>query len=255
MENRFRMVIPLDGAVPESLSAPHFDQAASSARPVRPLTEGEETVVHQRLVNQGAAPVYQPQYAPAPPVVNYVPQYPMPVVAPIRRSKGWGVLIALVVIIAAGLGVAGGYGIANYSSLTKSEPIAAAVALRQRNDQPDPAFTMPPEEIPEDPVELDPDAQVTDPGDGPVLVPGQVPPGRDPEIDDPQLPPVKNPGTVQNDNSGEGRPRRAPNSSDPKNTAKRGNKNSNTSSSPGPIRRTGGEILTRIREIFEGKPQ
>lgn len=255
MENRFRMVIPLDGAVPESLPEPHFDQAASSARPVRPLTEGEETVVQRRPPMAAPASSFQPQYAPAPPVVNYVPQYPMPVVATARRSKGWGVVIALVIILAAGIGLAGGYGIANYSSLTKTEPIAAAVALRQRGDPPDPAFTMPPEEIPEDPVELDPDAQVIDPDDGTVVVPGQAPPGRVPEIDDPPPPPVKRPGTDQNDNSGEGRPRRAPNSNDPKGTANRRNKNPNDNSTSGPGRRTGGDILTRIREIFEGKPQ
>lgn len=254
MENRFRLVIPLDGAVPESLPAPHFDQAAGSARPVRPITESEETIVQQRPQMPAPTPVYQPQFGQSPPVVNYVPQYAMPVVAPARRSKGWGVVIALVVIVAAGGGVAGGYGIANYSSLTKTEPIATAVALRQRSDPPDPEFTMPPEEIPVDPEDLDPEAQVTDPGDGPVVVPGQVPPGRIPEINDP-TPPVKQPGADQNDNSGEGRPRRAPNSNDPKNTANRRNKNANDNSSSGPVRRTGGDILTRIREIFEGKPQ
>jgi hypothetical protein len=253
MQMRTRFIIPVEGAAADPPPTPQFDSVtANSARPVRPIVESEETQVARRPA-EPPAPVDSPAPYQAPPLVMYSPQT---IPAAVRRRSPWrAVLITFLIVGAVGIGLAGGYGYAHYSELTTPEPIAAAAELRERTSQPDPAFTMPPEETVDEPVVFDPNADRNDPD---ADNPDDLPPGQPPRVTrDPGAtvsPPRDNQRYPADDPEGT-RQRRV----DPENdqrTANRRHKNStSTEETTGQrIRRTGNGIADRIRQIFEGKP-
>lgn len=258
MELRTRLVIHTDGSDPEPLPAPHFDSAAAiSARPVRPITENEETVVRHRPI-QPAQPAYpSPEYyTPAPYAYQTAAAYP-----PKGRSAWRSVLVFFLISGAIGFGLAIGYGISHYRELHAAQPIVAASAFRERASEPELEFTLPPEEEPGE-VDLDDadaDAEVTIPIDIPVdneePAPTRAPRvtrGTNPSVPS-QSPPIDSPDDPNRgvDSSGDVRQRRVP-GADPRKPSNTRSAKTNPDSSR-EIRRTRDGIITRIRQIFEGK--
>jgi hypothetical protein len=265
MELRTRLVIPTDGSKREPLPSPQFDSAAAnSARPVRPITESEETVVRQR-------PVYpSPPAYPTPPVYP-APSYYVPTPAPYayqtagapyapkKRSAWRSFLVAILITGAVGFGLTLGYGVAHFSEYRSVQPIVAAAAFRDRESLPDPEFTLPPEEEPED-IDLEgtgaevsvPDEPPVDDEDAPMPVrePRRTrgtDPGNQPQTR--PLEPARDPDQPS-DNSGDVRQRRAQQSDPRKNPSDRNQQPQPRAQN----RRSRNSIITRIREIFEGKP-
>jgi hypothetical protein len=243
MELRRRIIIPTDGSIPDPLPTPHFDSdAAISARPVRPIGYAEETTVDPRL----AAPL------------GYV-------ACPKKRSRIWPVVIVLLIFLAGGGGLAGGYGIAHYGTPATPEPILAAATIHTDDAGPEMVFTAPPdEEVAAETDPADPDAEPVDgegqpDGGGVELDPDGFPRGpSEPRNGPPTTPPNRRMPTVSappDDEIENSRPRRAPEDGQRNTTARRrDNSSRDDSTTSGQIRRAGRGMVSRIREIFEGKP-
>lgn len=225
MELRRRIVINTDGSIPE----PHFDDdAAHSARPVRPLAYTEETHVHSRP----GTPLY----------------------APVRkRSAVWPVVLVMVILLAVGVGLAAGYGIAHYGSFDQPEAIIAASNIHIDENAPEMTFTAPPEEeVAENSEDLDPDGQTSD----------EVDPSYSPDVEGDQdlfpSPPAPvrrtpQPPSASDDEPENSRPRRAPDDPNNRTSGNRRNKSSNDDNNA-QIRRVGRGVLGKLRQIFEGNP-
>jgi hypothetical protein len=243
MELRRRIIIPTDGSIPEPLPTPHFDSdAAHSARPVRPLGYAEATTVDPRLaVHQAYAS------------------------RPNKRSRVLPVVIVFLIVLAGGGGLAGGYGIAHYNGSNTPEPIFAASTIHTDDFAPEMVFTAPPDE--EVAVETDPADPNAEPGDGQ----GETDPGvidldpdlfprapSEPRNGPPTAPPGRRAPTVSappDDEIENSRPRRAPEDGQRHTTARRrDNSSQDDGTTNGQIRRVGRGMVSRIREIFEGKP-
>lgn len=235
MEARRRIVIPTDGSIPDPLPAPHFDSdAAYSARPVRPLAGSDETFVHARPL----------------------------VATPRKRSGLWAVVAVMVIVFAVGAGLAGGYGIAQYGSFDRPEAILAGSTFHTDQDAPELTFTAPPEEeLAENADETGLDGESSD-GEGemgdnielePDLFPlprtGPRAPQNVPPIRRVPAPPPSSDGKEENS-----RPRRVPDDSESRTSARRRG-NTDESDRDRQLRRLGRSMATKIRQIFEGKPQ
>lgn len=233
MEARRRIVIRTDGSIPEPLPAPHFDSdAAYSARPVRPLAGSDETYVHARP----------------------------PAIAPRKRSGLWAVALIMVIVLAVGAGLAGGYGIAQYGSFNQPEAILAGSTFQTDQNAPQLTFTVPPEEeLAENADETGMDGESTDGeggmGDDIELEPDLFPLPRTGPRAPQNVPPIRRTPTPPADGDEENsRPRRVPDDSESRTSARRRG-NPDESDRDRQLRRLGRSMATKIRQIFEGKPQ
>jgi hypothetical protein len=182
----------------------------------------------------------------------------MVVVKPAR--KGRALLVAFLIVIAAFIGLAGGYGIARFPARAKPQSIVAAAAFLPRADIPELVFNLPPEEITEDTELTDIDGEVLEDVDEADEDQDLGPTVQDQNPSSPPFPRVKRPAAdpdAPTDNSGDIRQRRVPDASDQRTASNRRGRNQ-TGPPEDPtdtqIRRNRRGVITRIREIFEGRP-
>ena len=231
MERR-RIIIPTGAQPDEPLPTPHFDaEATQTARRVVPLSE------------QDAARM---QYG------NYQARFAKPFW---KRPAG----IALIVLVAVGVGVAAGFAIVKYRNRqTTQTPVTSAPPTTVENAKASPQTVEPPQPTPETRVAV-PEKPAETPAE--PNEPETARPARNNQKDDDQeaTPPVvrDNKRDKKNENdddqvTDEGQAERERRREE-RRDARRRQREEERTDIPRQIDRAGRQINNRIREIFEGK--